>query len=261
MRRRTKVALIAVGTSAVVAGAAFVRGRFEGRGTEKALPDEDAVFTAFAPGGPQALWSIGPVRWLTSRIMPIAEAGVYRTVADMLDLRPDDTLLDIGCGPGGFAAAKAQHVGRVVGLDTSPLMLRAAERRLADRIAAGTAELVLGNAAQLPFGDSTFSAATAIYAPASAAEVFRVLRPGGRFVAADPDPRTPKDNAPSSYGRRRWGEADYRSMFEDAGFSDLMIRLGRGGLFARCRKPTAPNPSTAFDPDSQQEPSGSAEIV
>ena len=170
MRRRTKLALIAGGTSAVVAGAAIARGWLRGRGKRKALPHEDALFTVFAPGGPQALWSIGPVRWLTSRIMPIAEAGVYRTVADMLALRPDDTLLDIGCRPGGFAAAKAQHVGRVVGLDTSPLMLRAAERRLADRIAAGTAELVLGNAAQLPFGDSTFSAATAIYAPASAAE-------------------------------------------------------------------------------------------
>lgn len=249
MRRLTKVALIAGGTGAVVAGVAFVRGRFGGRGTEKALPDEDAVFTAFAPGGPQAFWCNGPVGWLTSRIMPIAEAGVYRTVADMLDLRPDDTLLDIGCGPGGFAVAKAQHVGRFVGLDTSPLMLRAAERRLADRIAAGTAELVLGNAAKLPFGDSTFSAATAIYAPAGAAEVFRVLRPGGRFVAADPDPRTPTENSGASYGRRRWGEADYRSMFQDAGFTDLVIRFDRRGLFARGRKPTASNPRTAFGPE------------
>ncbi|HYO18528.1 MAG TPA: methyltransferase domain-containing protein [Dermatophilaceae bacterium] len=262
MRRRTKVALIAGGTSAVVAGARFVRGRSGERGTEKALPDEGAVFTAFAPGGPQAFWCNGPVGWLTSRIIPIAEAGVYRTVADMLDLRPDDELLDIGCGPGGFVAAKAQHVGRVVGLDTSPLMLRAAERRLADRIAACTAELVLGNAAALPFGDGTFSVATAVYAPASAAEVFRVLRPGGRFVAADPDPaRTPTENAGASYGRRKWGEADYRSMFEDAGFTDLVIRFGRGGLFVRCRKPTASNPSTALDPDSQQGPGGGAEIA
>jgi hypothetical protein len=61
MRRRTTVALIAGGTSTVVAGVAFVRGRFGGRGTEKALPDEGAVFTAFAPGGPQAFWCNGPV--------------------------------------------------------------------------------------------------------------------------------------------------------------------------------------------------------
>ena len=163
MRRRTTVALIA-GGRVPSSRARRSSAAASGRGTEKALPDEGAMFTAFAPGGPQAFWCNGPVGWLTSRIMPIAEAGVYRTVADMLDLRPDDELLDIGCGPGGFVAAKAQHVGRVVGLDASPLMLRAAERRPADRIAARTAELVLGNAAALPFGDGTFSAATAIYA-------------------------------------------------------------------------------------------------
>jgi SAM-dependent methyltransferase len=260
MRRRTTIALVAGGTVAV--GAAVARGGFAGRGAQKALPDEGATFTVFAPGGPQAYWCNGPGGWLTSRIMPIAEARVYRTVADMLDLRPDDELLDIGCGPGGFVAAQAQHVGRAVGLDTSPLMLRAAERRLADRIATGTAELVLGNAAVLPFGDGTFSAATAIYAPASAAEVFRVLRPGGRFVLADPQPaRTPAEGAVAAYGLRRMGEADYRRMFEDAGFTELVIRVGRGGLFAYGHKPAPPNARTTFDPGSQQEPTIGAEFA
>jgi len=260
MRRRTAVALIAGG--AVAVGMAMARGRFGGRGTKNALPDEGAMFTAFAPGGPQAYWCNGPGGWLTSRIIPIAEARVYRTAADMLDLRSDDELLDIGCGPGGFVAAQAQHVGRVVGLDASPLMLRAAERRLADRIAAGTAELVLGNAAALPFDGGTFSVATAIYAPASAAEVFRVLRPGGRFVIADPQPaRTPAESAVAAYGVWRMGEAGYRRMFEDAGFTELVIRVGRGGLFAQGRKPATSNASTAVDPGSEQEPANSAEFA
>ena len=260
MRRRTAVALIAGG--AVAGGTAMARGRFAGRGTEKALPDEGAMFTAFAPGGPQAYWCNGPGGWLTSRIIPIAEASVYRTVADMLDLRSDDELLDIGCGPGGFVAAKAQHVGRVVGLDASPLMLRAAERRLADRVAAGTAELVLGNAAVLPFGDGTFSVATAIYAPASAAEVFRVLRPGGRFVIADPQPaRTPAESAVAAYGVRRMGESDYRRMLEDAGFTDPVIRVGRGGLFAYGRKPIPSNTSTDVHPVKRQEPADTVEFA
>jgi len=90
------------------------------------------------------------VGWAFAKIMPIAEAGVYQVVAEMLDLRPDDELLDVGCGPGAFLATKARHVRRVVGLDASPVMLHEAERRLADRLAAGTARLELGNAAVFP---------------------------------------------------------------------------------------------------------------
>lgn len=69
-------------------------------------------------------------------------------------------------------------------------MLRAAERRLADRIATGAVELVPGNSVALRFGDATFSAGTAIYAPAKATVGFRVLRPGGCFVLADLQPGT-----------------------------------------------------------------------
>lgn len=139
MRKRTKVAL-GLGAAAI-GGVTLAQGWLRKRESQKVLPDEDAVFTVFAPGGSQAFWCNGPVGWLTSKMMPIVEADVYKTVADMLDLRPDDELLDIGCGPGGFVAAKAQQVRRVVGLDASPLMLRAAKRRLVDRIAAGTAKL------------------------------------------------------------------------------------------------------------------------
>jgi hypothetical protein len=57
------------------------------------------------------------------------------------------------------------------------------------------------------------------------------------------------------------GEADYRRMLEDAGFTDLVIRVGRGGLFARGRKPIPSNTSTDFDPDERQEPADAVEFA
>ena len=146
----------------------------------------------------------------------------------MLDLQPDDELLDIGCGPGAFLASKARHVRRVVGLDPSRTMLREAEQRLADRLAGGTARLVPASSAVLPFNDDEFSAATAITAPANLAEVFRVLRPGGRFVFVDEldlDPRKPSSERTAGPGVPwSWTEADTRRVIEDAGFTDLAIR-------------------------------------
>ena len=149
----------------------------------------------------------------------------------------NDELLDIGCGPGVFLADRARHVRTVVGLDASPLMLREAERRLADRLAAGTARMVLGNAAALPFGDGEFSAVTAIFAPFKHAEVLRVLRPGGRFVHADENPRKSPSEPTSRWGRRRWTEADHRRMLEEAGFADTTLRYEGGYLLISGRKP------------------------
>jgi SAM-dependent methyltransferase len=244
MRGRTKLVLVAGGATAAVAGGVFARGRIQGGGPDLQRPDDDAIFTVYAPGGKYAFICNGPVGWVTSRLMPIIEANVYSAVAEMLDLQPDDELLDIGCGPGAFLATKAQHVRRVVGLDPSPTMLGAAERRLAGRLAAGTARLVSGSAAALPFGDGEFSAVTAIFAPLSHAEAFRVLRPGGRLVFADPSPRRSSSDPTSSWGTRLYDEADHRRRFEEAGFTEVTLRYRgspplAGELLVGGRRPAA----------------------
>lgn len=241
----------------IIAGAAAVGvlmlTRLRGRGPEASLSAaEDLQYTLFAPGGPQGFWFNGPIGWAFAKVQPISHAGVYAVVADMLDLRPDDELLDIGCGPGAFLATKARHVRRVVGLDPSRTMLRAAEQRLADRLAAGTAQLELASSIELPFGDEEFSAVTAITAPANLAEVLRVLRPGGRFVYVDEliaDPRKPSHERTGG-SPHDWDEADFRRILEDVGFADLSVRYKGFSFLAdnrivACRKPAATSPEAA----------------
>ena len=233
MRRMTVL------TGGLLAGAAaFAYRRFRARGSETLTPEEGSLFTVYAPGGRYGFLANGPVGWVIARLMPMVEAGVYDTVAEMLDLQPDDELLDIGCGPGAFLAAKAGDTLRVVGLDPSRTMLRAAERRLADRLKTGTARLVTGSAAELPFDDGEFSAVTAIFAPVDLTEAFRVLSPGGRCVLADNDPRKSSREPASRWGRQRWTEDEHRRLLEDAGFTDPTVRYKGNYLFGGVRKPS-----------------------
>jgi SAM-dependent methyltransferase len=187
------------------------------------------------------LWSYagvpsGPLGWIGSRTMHWGSGPLYRLVAAALQLQPDDDLLDVGCGSAAFLQQHASGVRHVAGLDLSDPQVEMARRRLADRIAAGTAEIVQGDAGALPWEDARFSAVTCMAAceafpdPGRAlAEIHRVLRPGGRAVLTmgqrldDADATGVKDAA----GAWAWSEADAWRMMREAGFADVAVTYGR----------------------------------
>lgn len=109
---------------------------------------------------------------------------------DALDLGPDATLLDVGCGVGGPSRmAAVRHGCRVRGIDLSPDFVDLA-RRLTERV--GLSARVshdLGSATDLPYEDGSFARAMLIHVGMNIAdkatvfaEVRRVLEPGGRFA-------------------------------------------------------------------------------
>ena len=174
---------------------------------------------------------------LGSRVNSWLNQQLYLQVAAELDLQPDDELLDVACGAGAFLAEHAAHVRHVAGLDLTQAKVALARRRLADRIAAGTVEVVQGDAGALPWEDGRFSVVTTMDAigwfpdPARAvAEMHRVLRPGGRavlqigFRAAGEMADTHKAMGGAV---TNLGEADIRRMTEAAGFSDVSILYRR----------------------------------
>ncbi|HEY5247599.1 MAG TPA: class I SAM-dependent methyltransferase [Dermatophilaceae bacterium] len=163
--------------------------------------------------------------------MPRFHARIYPVLARELMLRPEDDLLEVACGSGVFLADQAQQVHRVAGLDLSGIQVDLARRRLADRIAAGTVEIVQGDAAALPWHDDTFSVVTcmgsfeAFPEPERVlAELVRVLRPGGRAVLNIGERVPPGTQTHQVLGAIWvWSEDDVRHMVEQAGLSDVQM--------------------------------------
>ena len=112
----------------------------------------------------------------------------------ILALRPGESVLDVGCGPGLQSAEMAAVVGpegRVVGVDISETMLAMAQARSAGL---PWVELTRADALALPFAEGVFDAAVAtqVYeyvadVDGALSELFRVMRPGGRVVILDTD--------------------------------------------------------------------------
>lgn len=115
-------------------------------------------------------------------------------IQNALDLRTGERILDIGSGPALLVQDMARTVGsegRVCGIDVSEPMLEMGRRRCAGQ---PWVEFQAADALDLPYPDAAFDAAvsTQVYEyvadiPAALAELFRVLRPGGRAVIMDTD--------------------------------------------------------------------------
>jgi ubiquinone/menaquinone biosynthesis C-methylase UbiE len=115
-----------------------------------------------------------------------------RSVVEQLDIRPDERVLEIGCGHGVAATLVCERLGggRLTAVDRSPKMIEAATRRNAAYVAAGTAEFLVASLEDLDLGDRRFDKVFAVrvglfhHDPERArAIVERWLAPGGAVFA------------------------------------------------------------------------------
>jgi len=111
---------------------------------------------------------------------PLLQAGIrQRQLRRFLNLRPDDRVIDLGCGSGRSLLWNAGSGARFVGADVSPFFAREARARV---------DLALADLRRLPFRDGTFTKGYALdvlehLSPealdAMLREAARVLAPGG----------------------------------------------------------------------------------
>lgn len=144
-------------------------------------------------------------------------------VADAAGLGLGQAVLDVACGTGVLAREAMRRVapgGAVVGLDRNEGMLAVARRQ------APEVEWRLGRAEALPFEDRTFDAVVSQFGlmffegrAQALAEMWRVLRPGGRLAVAV------------------WGTLDRSPGY--AAMADLLQRLFGDHIAGQLRAPFA----------------------
>ena len=112
-------------------------------------------------------------------------------LVELLDPKPTDLVLDIGCGVGHTLRRVAPKVRLAVGADATAGMLEGA-RTLMSQEGIGNVTLIVATAQFLPFLDAWFDGVTCRLAAhhfadvsRAFAEAARVLVPGGRFVLSD----------------------------------------------------------------------------
>ena len=127
----------------------------------------------------------------------IRDEAALRLIVECSGAGPEDTVLNVACGPGLVVAAFARVVRHATGIDITPAMLERARAHAAE-LALANVTWRQGDVLPLPWPDASFSIVTSRFAfhhfldpLAVLREMKRVAAPGGRIVVVDstPEPR------------------------------------------------------------------------
>jgi SAM-dependent methyltransferase len=140
-----------------------------------------------------AVYGLDLVGWLLGQSYHPGGSALTRRLADIIDLRPGQEVLDLASGMGTTALLLAQERGvKVTGVDLGTVQVAKARER-ASRLGLDRAvTFEVGDAERLPIDDCRFDAVICECAfctfpdkQTAAGEIFRVLRPGGKVGVTD----------------------------------------------------------------------------
>jgi len=182
----------------------------------------------------------------TRQAAPFAGSAAIRNeealtrIVEWAGTGPEDTALDVACGPGLLACAFARVARHATGVDMTPAMLEQA-RKQQEAKGLSNVSWQQGDSYALPFPAAQFSIVSSRFAfhhfqepLAALKEMKRVCKLGGRVVVADMAPKPEKAVAlntaevlrdPSH--ARALPEEELRGLFTQAGLTDLLVHRYR----------------------------------
>jgi phosphoethanolamine N-methyltransferase len=208
------------------------------------------------------LISMLEVVWGEGWLSPGGPEEVGR-VLDGLDLK-DKSILDIGCGVGGvdFLLVEQYGAAHVLGIDVEDTVLITARTRAETKGLGSRTGFVKVWPGPLPFAprsfDVVFSKDAIVHIPdkqALAADIWRILKPGGIFAASDwlighdgePSAEMKDYIAAEGLGFGMASPASYRAALEQAGFTDIAITSRNGWYREVARKELATMKGPLYD--------------
>jgi ubiquinone/menaquinone biosynthesis C-methylase UbiE len=163
--------------------------------------------------------------------MACGHRDFYKYTAYALELKQEDTYLEIGFGSGLFIKKYASHVSQISGLDYSEDMVRLASSINKKLVASGIAEFKQGKSNSLPWNDNVFSKAALIETffflqepEVSLKEIYRVLMPGGKLaieMAYNKDYGIEHTKHIKKMKLRLYSSIEMKTMLENSGFKHI----------------------------------------
>jgi ubiquinone/menaquinone biosynthesis C-methylase UbiE len=170
----------------------------------------------------------------------IRDEAALRLIVEWSGAGPDDTVLDVACGPGLVVAAFARVARHVTGIDLTPAMLERARAHAAEQ-GLTNVSWRLDDVLPLPWPDASFTIVTARFAFHHFLDPFAVLRemrrvctPEGTVLVADSAPAPDKADAFNAMERLRDPSHvralpidEHLDLFRRAGFQEPRVTTYR----------------------------------
>lgn len=178
-------------------------------------------------------WRYDLMIWYSDTFLLHGEwRALQQTIVDLAQLQRGESVLDVGCGTGSLAIVAKKHVGetgRVCGIDPGPKQIARANHKA--KRAGLSIDFQVGAIEKIAFPDQSFGIVLSTLMMhvlpddlkrQGAAEIARVLKPGGRLLVVDTRrPEVGQSDKVVHTGPWNSGIQDQPQFLAAAGFSQI----------------------------------------